>query len=435
MLARAIDPRDDPLGYGLTGLVVQRLITEPAAWMNRRVEAFELIDDVTVRRRVSLDFTLPPEVVVSPEKPETVEITAESLPVVPLTILRKRKLRRFDLRDEEGAAVPVITTTENGLVSWAALCQLAEIVTNRWPRRAKGPGGRLRRELRTIATGTPAAAAKALEWLSQNRTGRRLLADADFSEMARLVEEGFVLFAEVPPEPGRRRILKLSYEEPLQPSEQDARAVQSSSDWKVQLGWSPYPLEISLPAVGTAQSFHFELGVPDGLEIVSSSLVVAGTSLTSETFVGRRTHLGLDEPTYGSVGRALLRVRAERQGFLSSALLLGLVTFVLLVVGFLRLDVIATEVEAVGPVLLIVPALLAAFLVRPGEHALAGRILAGTRIALTLAGMANVVAAGILVADLDPEARCLAWWLPLLLSAIGVVVPAGGWLAARPGQR
>jgi hypothetical protein len=59
-LERAIDPGDDPLGYGLAGLVVQRLITEPAAWMNRRVEAFELIDDVTVRRRVSLDFTLPP---------------------------------------------------------------------------------------------------------------------------------------------------------------------------------------------------------------------------------------------------------------------------------------------------------------------------------------------------------------------------------------
>jgi hypothetical protein len=54
------------------------------------------------------------------------------------------------------------------------------------------------------------------------------------------------------------------------------------------------------------------------------------------------------------------------------------VTFVLLGVGFFRLDVIATEIEAVGPLLLIVPALLAAFLVRPGEHALAARILAGT---------------------------------------------------------
>ncbi len=434
-LERAIDPGDDPLGYGLAGLVVQRLITEPAAWMNRRVEAFELIDDVTVRRRVSLDFTLPPEVVLSRAEQKTVEITTESLPVVPLTILRKRKLRRFDLRDEEGAAVPVLTTSENGLVSWAALCQLAEAVTNRWPRRANGPSGRLRRELRAIATGTPPAAAEALDWLSRNSTGRRLLADTDFNLMARLLENSFVLFAEIGPEPGRRRILKLAYEEPLKYAMPDEPAEQLSPDWKVQLGWSPYPLEISLPAVGTARSFHFELGVPDGLEIVSSSLDVGEQSLTSETFVGRRTHLGLDEPTYGSVGRALVRVRAERQGFLSSALLLGLVTFVLLVVGFIRLDVIATEVEAVGPVLLIVPALLAAFLVRPGEHALASRILAGTRIALTVAGVANVAAAAILVADLDPEVRCVAWWLPLLLSTIGVVVPAGGWLAAGSAQR
>ena len=403
-------------------------MTRPAIWMNRRVEAFELIDDVRVRRRVSLDFTLPAEVKLRLEGPEAVEVTPESLPVVPLTILRKRKLRRFDLRDEQGGAVPVLTTTENGLLGWASLCQLAEMITGEWPK------GRLRHELLGIAMGEcgtpgqPSEARDALEWLQEDEVGKRLLDNPDFRDTAVLLETGFVLFAEIEPEVGRRRVLKLSYDEPLR----DEPKEKGPLELPIQLGWRPYPLEISLPAIGTARSFHFELGIPDGLEVVKASLEVNGMPVSSEALPGSRTHLGLDEPRYGTDGSAVVHVRAERQGFLSSALLLGIVTAVLLSAGFARLDVIAADVEAVGPVLLIVPALLAAFLVRPGEHALAGRILSATRISLTLAGLANVLAAAILIADLDAETRCLAWLVPLFLAAIGVVVPLIGWLATFP---
>lgn len=86
------------------------LLSDFPAWVRRRVENVEFIDDISVTRRVSIDFAVPKQLdeLSSP-------VDEHLLPCVPLTFLRKgRVLKNFDLRNAEGNPVPMLTKLENG---------------------------------------------------------------------------------------------------------------------------------------------------------------------------------------------------------------------------------------------------------------------------------------------------------------------------------
>jgi hypothetical protein len=84
----------------LVGFTIHALLVEPASWIHRRVETVEVLDHVSVRRRVSLDLTIDNKhEAFSPRD-------ARSIGMIPLTLLRKETLRNFDLRDPDGKALP-----------------------------------------------------------------------------------------------------------------------------------------------------------------------------------------------------------------------------------------------------------------------------------------------------------------------------------------
>src|SRR4051812_46948176 len=58
-------------------------------WVHRRTETFRFLDAYTVRRRMSVDFTLP----------EGRHLALGETVFVPLMILRKENLRNFDITD------------------------------------------------------------------------------------------------------------------------------------------------------------------------------------------------------------------------------------------------------------------------------------------------------------------------------------------------
>jgi hypothetical protein len=213
------------------------------------------------------------------------------------------------------------------------------------------------------------------------------------------------------PEPGERRILKVAYNEPLKRS-------------PVTL-WSLTTLELSLPAARHARSFHLQLDVPDGLEI--ESVKVEGGKAETRT-TRRRTHFVED---HTKARRATFSVRAERQGFLSSALLLSAVTFGLLAAALVDLGATIEDVQAAGPVLLIIPALLTAFLVRPAEHALTGVVLTPSRWALTGSGVTAVGAAAVLVvADPSGPRPTVLWIVLVVLAGVAAAIPLMTWYLA-----
>jgi hypothetical protein len=103
----------------VAGLETMRLLLAQPDWVHRRVDALEYRDSTTFRRRQSVHFTVPdaaPELAIG-------QTTAR---LVPLTTLRKETLVNFDCRDESGAALPVLTRGQQGLLMVRAMTGWAE---------------------------------------------------------------------------------------------------------------------------------------------------------------------------------------------------------------------------------------------------------------------------------------------------------------------
>ena len=107
MLGEAMDPaptapvaqkgvsRIEELPPGMCVPVLVAL-NEMSDWVHRRVEVVEFVTDEVMRRRVSIDFTVP----------ERLPVVAGRT-VVPLALMRKRPMTAFDLRDEDGRPLSV----------------------------------------------------------------------------------------------------------------------------------------------------------------------------------------------------------------------------------------------------------------------------------------------------------------------------------------
>src|SRR4051794_32620151 len=89
-------------------------LTRDTEWINRRVERIELVDDETIRRQVSVDFTLPAWLA---DDGATV--------YVPVAVLRRRALTNFDVWQEDARTLPILNTVRNGSISAWALKDLA----------------------------------------------------------------------------------------------------------------------------------------------------------------------------------------------------------------------------------------------------------------------------------------------------------------------
>ena len=80
-------------------------------WVYRRVETIEFPNADVVRRRMSIDFSLPPSGLVEDD----------DWVYVPVMILRKANLRNFDLFDGEGSSRHMLTTAQNRDVATGGL--------------------------------------------------------------------------------------------------------------------------------------------------------------------------------------------------------------------------------------------------------------------------------------------------------------------------
>jgi hypothetical protein len=128
------------------------LVSRWPSWVHRRVESISLEDPETIRRRVSVDFTL-----FSDLPPLITTGDGDPLFFVPLTLLRKQPLVDFDLRDEEGRALPLLTREWNGSLAAATLGVLSEGIAS--PAITEAYGSKLpsvvEKDLWAIATAPP----------------------------------------------------------------------------------------------------------------------------------------------------------------------------------------------------------------------------------------------------------------------------------------
>src|SRR5215208_679531 len=91
------------------------LLAEEERWVHRRVETIELLDARELRRRTSVDFTLP--------RFPALGQAVGGVEYVPLSLVRKGVLTAFDLRDEAGASLPLLNRRQGAEIGGVLLVQ------------------------------------------------------------------------------------------------------------------------------------------------------------------------------------------------------------------------------------------------------------------------------------------------------------------------
>ena len=230
------------------GLVAFAMMADWKAWVGRRVETVTFLDPDTVRRQVSVDFTVPElPIIFEPDG-------GRSLQLLPLALLRKRRLTHFDLRDETGKTLPLITGRANGALAASALAEAARAFQPD-PQLDPFPRGNLSDDLWQIATLPAYNARKIWRSLAQTRAGdsqlerdlrHTLTKSWRFMSLANDLARNLIVATPLLVEGEERRIIKFAYTEQARyPTTSLARPRQSSRRVKSRNGGPRWILTIN----------------------------------------------------------------------------------------------------------------------------------------------------------------------------------------------
>lgn len=391
-------------------------------WVRRHVETVELLDDVTARRRLTVDIQLPDD----PQA--TVERHGDNAVFfVPVTFIAKSFSGAFiDLRDESGGALPLLPSGDNERISGLALQHAAQ--TLRGDGRALEP--QLAALLQRVASGDPkdgVVAAAGVLYLVRER-GRLPTNHEAWPRFERLLTDLSVNAAVWVPLRGclgERRIVKFAYTVSWSDLAEGTPRVSAtrqatrlalitrrgerttpllvlSRAWRglaTRMGWLPFELEILRPELRDGASYHLQLQAPPGMETrnIRSDAVVTGDRgrriIPKRTIHSSMAALAFAPGALRERGRAVVALRVPAAGFITLSVTASFLIAAMLWAYAETYHRAATQREVAAAVLVIVPALLAVLAVRPGEHALAAKMLGGVRMSVLGSGVVASAAA------------------------------------------
>lgn len=396
----------------------------------RHVESVEILSERAQRTQLTVDFDLPAQGAACVE-------TLHGGPcvfVVPVVVLAKDPpVSRLDLVDEDGRNLPLLLRDENAAITGAAISVALEQETG-----VADP--ELERLFVAIAAGDEPIARAILAWLDETVAEDHpdVLGTPIWSSLREILEDlatRSILWLETSGRPGERRSVKLRFDTSLDlPSiiprrswteqaelgtdrvsipfelehrgDLDPRGVVARIIGRLATAFAFAPIDywIDTPYLHRCQSYHLQISAPSGLDVRDLRLVGTITSRTPGREADPRIevdrgegHLFFSDADVEREAQAVVTFRVERRGFLSLAALSTALVAAMLWCFVGTHDQIGDDGrEVAGAVLLVVPAVLIAFVVRVGEHALATRLLSGVRMAVLLAGMCSVAAAAAL---------------------------------------
>jgi hypothetical protein len=258
-----------------------------------------------------------------------------------------------------------------------------------------------------------------------------LLSEPTLNTLARGLATQFMLLTPMPVDRlHERRTLKFGYDDQYRPPAGLETGERTLVRTLEALGWKATQYEFEVPGIARAQRYQAEIIAPPTLQIVFSELRTYSERGGAATIVMRAgatdSQVALqpaaDVPA-GSQGVVVVGFQADRVGLIRVAPLLGAFIFAILVIGKARLDKI--HEDAAATLLLAVPTLFAALIVRPGEHALARRLLIGTRTLVLITGLATFVAAASLTGGWSHQTQHTIWnwaaWVTLVATVLLVI--------------
>jgi hypothetical protein len=176
------------------------------------------------------------------------------------------------------------------------------------------------------------------------------------------------------------------------------------------MGWEPTVYTADVRLVGMCLSYDIDLRFPEDLGISSGQLRweppgQGGEPSTGETVEpvegachGSTVHLHVEgRRDRGTQGRAVLQLFPRWDGVLMAAFLVTITNAAILGAGVLWTDQINAADDVTAALLLGVPALLGAYLARPGEHRLVSRLLLGVRVLVGASLVLSLIGVGLIV--------------------------------------
>jgi hypothetical protein len=385
------------------------LLRRQAAWRHRRVETLTMLSHEQVRRHVSIDFTVPEE------HREGLRISTHEH-VVPLALLAKRPLVHFDLRNEEGHSIPLLTADQNRLIHREMLylaldSDIQDADDDTQTAVAAAAGAVIEAVLADEDVGD------AIERLEREHGVAPL---ADFRATTSDLSRAFYLWAVVRGL-DRRRVFKFAYDAPYAQRPRLAYVYEA-------------------PGATEAWSFHLEVAVPQDLKARTTRMWDASTGEVLAT--GARD---ADRPAlYFSADPAQPPARpvvvvdygAERGRFLGPAAIVATVIALLIVLPWLFADLEALA-DSSGPAIGLVlstSAVFSALVLRTDEHPLLRRLLVRYRMCLVATTLAALFAAAALGFHAASWVVDVTWTLASLVS-IGTAGILGVAVARAPSMR
>jgi hypothetical protein len=377
------------------GLLLQRQV----GWRHRRVETLTVLSHEQVRRHVSVDFTVPEEL------RESLRLAGEEF-VVPLALLAKRPLVHFDLRNEEGHSVPLLTAEQDTTITRELLHYLLELELA-----AQDVNDAAQAALDRLVEAVLADSLRDRE-IERLEREHGLEPLVDFRATADTFSRGFVLWAVVRGL-DRRRVFKFGFDEPFAQ--------------RAGLGYA-----YDARGCTEAWSYHLEVAVPQDLRARSTLLVDAATDQVLAA--GPRD---ADRPAlYVSVDPAHKPARpqvavdygAERWRFLAPAAIVAAVIALLVGPPWLFAD-LQSLAGSSGPAIALVlstSAVFSALVLRTDEHPLLRRLLVRYRICLVACTLSALFAAASLGFRADAWIVEVTWGLATVVSALaaGILIMA-----------
>jgi hypothetical protein len=414
--------------------VTWELFQKPEIWIHRRVERIYFKDCQMAHHQVSVDFTLPAgvrpvgrfedkDVYVAPlfllvkglAKPPREgkpprhrfiffgkiqpDLTKPVIPTAPYSNL--------DVVNQEGQRLSLLTRSQSSRIAALMLLEAAEQALG------KPVAQKLKEAILRIPYDSRLDLVEVLHYLLEERICYcfdpriKLRSDPVFPELAYTLASHSIIVCTFIGPPGRS-ICKLSYDEPINEG-------FSTSKGRIRrsFGLKSEQYSVALNEIGASASYHVEIEIPDGLLINAVNLIgkryrwygdleTRQNQSYSIRQIGKTTEgkIYIPEPLPGrQVGLAWVKLRVQRSGFLAGALVASILITLTLTVGAFVVPVVIKEnqSESATATLLLLPAILAAYIARPGEHAITARMLRWARYALLLDGVLPVVAVLLLV--------------------------------------
>jgi len=402
-------------------LACLELLTDEQRWIHRRVETIDLLAQELVRRRVSVDFTLP-----EPLREDLRIGAGDDGPwCVPLAILEKRPLRNFHLREHDEWR-SILGASSGGPIAAALVTAAARLAVQ-----PEALDPEIAGLLALVARSDLDEAREAMielrgraEHAPQIAT---ILEDETSGYFLATFAESYLLIALLA-EPGERRVLKYAYDEHLRLGDRASRARRLAR----RLGWSPFVVDVAVPTAAHAASYHAEVIVPEELRLDAWIVDTRTDELLSTDIERAVDRASLHAPRVALDAEPLLvaAICPERADLPTLAFATSAVTSLLLLFGAAFGDLSSPTAGSSVALLLAGSILFATAVARGGEHRLVRGIFAGPRWLLSIVAVTALAAAASVAFGADDGLRDAVWYSAGGLSLLACLSLAVGFLKA-----